>query len=118
MSDDTRLNKLQAQTSFTAEELIELGELEDAKLKTLVDSGTQHWGNWVYNPAEPPSIDYKPQQYEIVLTRIDSTAKLGDWLLHLNEKNWITAEDLGNLVKGVEALASIGYHSIHGRGVA
>ena len=49
---------------------------------------TLTWGNWRYNPSLPPSLDFVPCQYEVVLDRIDTEAKLGNWLLHFADKQW------------------------------
>lgn len=116
--DHDRLAELKKKRGYKFSELEELCQLESAVLKAAVDDGTKTWGNWRYGPTDPPSIDYHPYRYEIVLTRIDTVSRLGDWLLHMSEKGWITTEDLGNLVKAVQDLEYIGYHRISGRGCA
>jgi hypothetical protein len=113
MTDGTGGEGLQVQT---AAEMMADAERDREAMSRECDAGTKRWGNWRYNPSEPPSLDHGG--YQIVLARLDSTAKLGDWLLHLSEKNWVTADDLGQLVKAVGDLNDIGYLAVSGRGVA
>lgn len=85
-------------------------------LERECEAGTKHWGNWRYNPEEPASLDIGT--YQIVLDRIDTVAKLGDWCLHMAEKQWLTPDDLGQLIKAIWELSTNGIHSVRGRGVA
>jgi hypothetical protein len=83
---------------------------QDEALRGEIDAGAQVWGNWKYNADHPPSIDHQLHRYEIVLAEIQSTEQLGDWLLQLGGKQWITTEDLGNLVRALQDLEPVGYH--------
>lgn len=40
--------------------------------------------------------------YFVRWDRLDTYPKLCEWLRHLSEKSWVTAEDLGNLVEATE----------------
>jgi hypothetical protein len=95
-------------------ELCEAADRETAQLKSEIDAGTKKWGNWTYNANKPPSIDHGRglAAYEISLDRIDNDAKLGTWLLHLAEKGWVTADDLGNLVLALRDLEQVEYHRV------
>ena len=113
-SDAERLDELRAKDVLNMSELGEKVELETATLKAEIDGG-RTWGNWKYEADAPPCVSHRVERYEITLDRIDTDAKLGDWLLHLVEKGWVTAADLGNLVVAVTDLQSVGYHSINRR---
>jgi hypothetical protein len=69
------------------------------------------WGNWQWDGKY---ITYNEgyHTYEIAMTRIDTAEKLGMWLTHLTEKNWITSKDLGDLVYAVDDL----FHNIQETG--
>jgi hypothetical protein len=114
------LNVLESKTSYDFEELTEVCTLREKALREAIDGGTKRWGKWRYSADEPPSIDHHDGTavYQIVLDRINTVGKLGDWLLHLSEKPRLTPEDLGYLVRAVEDLEQIGYHKIKGKGVA
>lgn len=89
-------------------ELMKFCDNENQKLRKEIDKG-KVWGRWRYKPNYA-SVQIKT--YEIELSRIATATKLGDWLLHLAEKNWITTSDLGNLVVALTELESVGYHKI------
>src|SRR5262245_2656191 len=99
---------------YTCAELCAKVEREQAELRERCKQGTQAWGRWRYNPAEPPSLDIGA--YQIVLDRIDTIAKLGDWLMHMADKKWVAAEDLGNLVAAVRDLHYAEMHPVLGQG--
>ncbi len=67
-------------------------------------------GRWRYNPTRPPSIDLGA--YYITMERIDTDAKIGEWLLHLAGKAGVTATDLGHLVRNLLDLEASGLHRI------
>ena len=106
-----KLNDLEKVEIYSAGDLCDLVDLQTMRLKEDIDAG-KAWDNWSYNPSEPPSIDYTPYRYEIVLMRIANDGDLGAWLLHLVDKQWITAEDIGNLVLAITDLEQVGYHVI------
>lgn len=101
---------------YTLEELNEICEREYAELQRKCDDGTATWGRWTYNPTDPPSIDIG--SYEIVLERIDTVAKLGDWLMHMANKNWVTPDDLGQLVFAMRDLYHARINPMNGQGCA
>jgi hypothetical protein len=117
--EESRLAALESAFSHTGDELVELFRLEKKRFDEEVGAGSKRWGRWRYSPTDPHSLDLiDGGAYEVVLDRLDTVAKLGDWLLHLADKNWVTAEDLGNLVLAVRDLHQFGYCDMQGRGVA
>lgn len=56
----------------------------------------KRFGNWFIHHG---GVEHsKNKDYWIAKNRIDTQRELVDWLAHLSEKNWITPEDMGNLV--------------------
>jgi hypothetical protein len=96
---------------MSAKELCDFVEQKTTQLKEEINNGKKTWGRWTYNASEPASIDLDGY-YEVELHRIDTDAKLGTWLLHLNEKRWVTTEDLGFLVQAIQDLNRVGYHKM------
>src|SRR5262245_60691339 len=57
-----------------------------------------HWGPWVYRPATNV-LAYEPHgrwEYEVDLDRCRTRAETMNWVVHLNDKTWLTEADLGH----------------------
>lgn len=84
---------------------------EAAELRASIDAGTYRWGRWRYDTVGTPALcieaarDY---EYDIPAARMTNARDLAGWMLHLREKRWVTANDLGNVVYAVHDLARLG----------
>lgn len=68
----------------------------------------QTWGRWKLD-TQAGTLDYyrdghQTETYSIRLFEIDSNGEMLAWLYQLEEKAWVTLDDLGNLVKAFCAL--------------
>ncbi|HEV3436099.1 MAG TPA: hypothetical protein VG122_01995 [Gemmata sp.] len=95
-------------------ELCKRVEKETKELKTLIKRGEKTWGRWVYH-ADGPYLELN-NCYSIALDRITDLAAVGEWLLHLSNKTWVTNQDLGDLLYALKDLARVGRHSISYKG--
>lgn len=76
-----------------------------------VELATEH-GRWRYLRAghgHPEGDSDGPTlmldgKYGFDADRIQTDAELGHWVLHMVQKDWVTAEDVGNLVRLVSDL--------------
>jgi hypothetical protein len=81
-------------------------ELALEKLARQIDAA-KTWGRWTINHGNPPRLTLAGQ-YAIGLDDIHGLASFGEWLIHLSEKTWVTATDLGNFVLAIGDLIRIG----------
>lgn len=95
-----------------AEAFARMEDMERVR-RRIIKSGNGTWGRWSY---EGGSLVMKDEHnYRINLTRIQTTEFLAEWQMHLLEKSWITAEDLGNLALAVAELSRLGLHEFTNR---
>jgi hypothetical protein len=64
------------------------------------------WGQWDLK-SDNWTLVHRGDGYAIDLERITDVSEVLDWLCHINEKETMTHDDVGNLVK---AFAEIFYH--------
>jgi hypothetical protein len=70
-----------------------------------VKPGT-HWGSWRLD-SNGRTLDFLKdgrELYSINVTGITSGSEILNWIMHLEEKTWVTSEILGDLVKALAAL--------------
>ena len=88
-------------------------DLLKAEENTKEEIRKGRWGNWRFDPKNyllhitkktDAGTDWN---YEIDLLSCDTSPAVLDWLGQLNQKKWITAEDLGYLVKAFDRLLSL-----------
>ncbi len=74
----------------------------------VAKSGTR-WGNWQYD-ADRLVLDYvgKDGKYEIDLETCNDAWRIVNWVLQVASKNWVTPEDIGNLVLALEGVVGYG----------
>ena len=70
----------------------------------------QEWGRWRYRRSnltlETDVPDAAPRTtYDVDLRRCNNSAQILDWILHMREKVWISAADIGHLVIALDDLA-------------
>jgi hypothetical protein len=56
------------------------------------------WGNWVFNPKHL-TLTHSPEDYEIDLETIHSSAAILDWIFQIQRKVWATAQTLHDLLR-------------------
>ena len=66
-----------------------------------------HWGNWYYNTSNPPSLDYKPYKYEVIIDELNTPQGFTHWVVHLLGKSW-GRDSIGDFVQAVYDLDLIG----------
>jgi hypothetical protein len=66
--------------------------------KPKVQNGDR-WGMWEYDEKSQCLFYRDVGEYWIEIDMINTPAKLGRWCLHMQEKSWVTVEDLGNLIR-------------------
>ena len=78
-------------------------------------SDGHEWGQWRYNKASLTLdyVDYEPGKqgeiaYQVDFERCGTADDILDWILQLSAKNWIRAEDIGDLVQAFRELAGGG----------
>jgi hypothetical protein len=79
------------------------------------------WGHWAFD-AKSRSLTITTvnqfnvaiPQYTIPLDSMNDSASVLDWIAQLNEKTWVSPEDIGNLVKAIDDI--FGLHSFCGMG--
>lgn len=70
------------------------------------------WGRWTFN-AETACLEtdvHPGLVYQVRVDEMNTSAEILDWLFQLEEKSWVTSENLGDVVRAVA--------DIIGRGVA
>jgi hypothetical protein len=75
--------------------------------------GANRWGDWRYAPDEPSALIYEPdglEIYDIVLTRVNTTAKLCNVILELKRKKWATETVINDFVLALNHLENAGIH--------
>jgi hypothetical protein len=77
-----------------------------AALKRAIDTGAHNWGRWTFVREGGGQWLVLDGHYDIEITRIGEMG-LAHWLIHLTEKNWVTPDDLGQLVLAVRDLVRI-----------
>lgn len=87
-------------------ELQVITEREKKALRASIKARTKRWGPWRYDGSKPASLH--AGEYWFELSRINSHAKLGDWVRHIAEKVWGTPEVIGQLVMAVRDLEYAG----------
>ena len=63
-----------------------------------------HWGRWRYDAENMVLYDTKGWGYWIALRDIKDSASVLDWIAQLYDKNWTTAEDIGDLIDAFDDL--------------
>ena len=56
------------------------------------------WGNWVFNPKHL-TLTHSPEDYEIDLERIHSSAAILDWIFQIQGKDWADEQTLYDLLR-------------------
>ena len=56
-----------------------------------------NWGNWEFN-SDNWILLYKPEQYEIDLEEINSSAEILDWVFQIRDKQWCDAQILDDML--------------------
>jgi hypothetical protein len=82
-------------------------EQETAALTRAIRRRGKRWGRWTFIEGDRPFL-MLAGRYTIDLNDIHGLADFGDWLIHLSEKRWVTADDLGNLVLAIGDLVRVG----------
>ena len=67
-------------------------------------------GPWRYE-EETDHLVYRELNYGVPVRELRQYADLQDWLCHLEEKDWVTPEVLGWLVKAMVNLGAVRYFS-------
>ena len=67
---------------------------------------TTMWGQWELKP-DNWALVHRHDGCEIDLERVTDAGEVLDWLCHISDKNTMTRDDVGNLVK---AFAEIFHH--------
>ncbi len=80
--------------------------------------GTAQWGNWRYVPdGDAGRLDYTTTDgrliYQIDLATCTAPVRLLEWLIQLEGKTWMTAENLGDLVRGLLTVLPMGLLMSH-----
>ena len=74
-------------------------------MKERISDG-QRWGRWVYRQeTNILAIEHPtgPAVYDIDLDRCGGQVEILDWIFHVSKKVWVTEEDLGHLVRALQA---------------
>lgn len=58
------------------------------------------WGAWVFNPKNL-TLRHEPEDYEIDLEEIHSSAAILDWIFQVQNKTWGTAFNMHNLLRAL-----------------
>jgi len=58
------------------------------------------WGNWIYN-EHYFFLYHKETNYEVDIERIITTENIIDWLRQINDKQWASTDDIGNLFRAI-----------------
>jgi len=58
------------------------------------------WGNWIYN-EHFFFLYHKETNYEVDIERIVTTENITDWIRQVNNKQWASADDVGNLFRAI-----------------
>ena len=61
-------------------------------------------GPWTYDPERLVVTHRDTPSYEIDLEQMTTSAEVLDWIVQLNGKVWITAEDMGHFVELLDRL--------------
>ena len=71
------------------------------------------WGHWEYK-KNSLTLDFRGSegQYEVDLEQCNTSSGILDWILQISQKQWITLEDIGNLVRALDELAGHGLQAI------
>ena len=67
---------------------------------------SSHWGSWSFKPESLVLVceAAEAKGYEVDLERCTTSAEMLDWLCQVAEKDWATAELVGNLVLALNDL--------------
>ena len=82
----------------------DLGELLKVSRFIPIPKHNDYWGRWTFNERNL-TLYYNPEEgksgydYEIDLEEIFNRTDISNWLSHLQTKDWVEPEDLGNLSK-------------------
>lgn len=86
-----------------------VGEFERRRREVL--AGRVEWGPWRYGPRTNSLIctvpGYQAYEYEVDLARCATPADVLEWLAHLAEKRWGTADVLGAFVLALHEVAGL-----------
>lgn len=96
---------------LSIEDLDRLVEKEREQMEQAIAAG-KTWGNWRFCEKSPPSLHYANSSWWIPLSDVRTSRLLGDLILHLGEKKWISGEDLGNLCQSLRDLGTAGFIAI------
>lgn len=79
---------------------------------TEVTNG-KRWGHWEYKKNNLTLVFRGSEgQYEVDLERCNTSSEILDSILQISQKQWITPEDIGNLVRALDELAGHGLQAI------
>jgi len=82
----------------------------DSVLKRLAEQKAKHgqmWGRWRFD-AKLFQLICEDELYGIELEDCTDSAQVLDGLLQVQGKTWSTPEDIGNILKGIDAVAGGG----------
>lgn len=80
--------------------------LRDVPLPEPPKHGDQ-WGRWRYD-GQAITLDDSEGYYWIDLDRTSDAAGILDWIAQLNDKSWLSAKDIGDLVQAFDDLVGFG----------
>ena len=61
------------------------------------------WGDWSYDKKRCVLM-YRPKDYNVDLKECRNSAEVLNWVLEVNDKNWMTPEGLWDFVQAITAL--------------
>ena len=61
------------------------------------------WGNWRLK-VDNLTLEHKDGKYYVDLESVVSSAELADWIFQISMKSWASTEDVGNLVRALDAI--------------
>ena len=85
-------------------------EESEARFKDKIKKN--RWGRWQYNPSSH-CLEIVKQKgghkftYEVDLNRCNTGAKLLDWIYQVQGKNWISPDDVADLVYAVDDILDV-----------
>ena len=59
------------------------------------------WGEWVFKP-ENLTLLHAPEEYEIDLEEVHSSATILDWIFQIQNKTWATAATMHDLLRALD----------------
>ena len=73
---------------------------EIMRVPDFIPKHNDTWGNWIYNERFF-FLYHKETNYEVDIERISTIENIIDWLRQINDKQWASADDIGNLFRAI-----------------